>query len=119
MVLPGDAAGAVRWEALRRTVLLGQDCIVEEAYFCVPANREWFEGQLKNMPNVTLRWIYFEKDLESANWNVLHGAKFRGKPDVQGHFVINEQLFAHYLIPEGAAIPLPIKRCPEDPSASI
>lgn len=64
----------------------GNNCIVEEIAYCEPDRREKFVAYLcSEVPNVKIKWICFENDLESANWNIQHR---RNKGDVDGHLRI-------------------------------
>jgi hypothetical protein len=103
--------GRAAWDALCAALRAALDCTVEEVMLCFPENRIVFEQAMKNFPNVSLRWEYFAKDLESANWNIRHSWKMRGKPDVETHISINSQLMPRYEIPQGADV-RPIVRCP-------
>jgi len=111
-----SAEGRVTRESFGTALQSGVDCCVEEVGLCFPENRAAFEQAMRQFPMYTLQWIFFAKDLESANWNVRHGWRFRGKPDVDRHLWINtSQLMPRYCVPEGADV-RPIVRCPVDGS---
>jgi hypothetical protein len=89
-------------EALRH----GKECIVDEVRFCLPAYREQIVQSLAQIADLEVRWICYENDLETANWNVIHRTN---KGDPEGHLDINLRLHPHYTYPANAKI-IPIQR---------
>jgi hypothetical protein len=86
---------------LLRCLREGRDCIVEEATYCYAPARGEIIRVLAVIPNVQDRWVCFENNLESANWNV---ERRTNKRDVAGHLAINAKLRRDYTIPAGAEI---------------
>ncbi len=84
----------------------GKDCIVDEVRFCLPAYREQILRSLSQITGLDMRWICYENDLETANWNVIHRTN---KGDPEGHLDINLRLHPHYTYPASAEI-VPIQR---------
>jgi hypothetical protein len=84
----------------------GKDGIVDEVRFCLPAYREQIIQSLAQISDLEIRWICYENDLETANWNVIHRTN---KGDPGGHLDINLRLHPHYTYPANAEI-IPIQR---------
>ena len=84
----------------------GKDCIVDEVRFCLPAYREQILQSLSQITSLDIRWICYENDLETANWNVIHRTN---KGDPEGHLDLNLRLHPHYTYPANAEI-VPIQR---------
>ena len=84
----------------------GKDCIVDEVRLCLADYRDQIIQYIAQVADVTTRWICYENDLESANWNVIHR---KNKADPEGHLDINLRLHPHYEYPANAEI-LPIQR---------
>jgi hypothetical protein len=84
----------------------GKDCIVDEVRFCLPAYREQILQSLSQITGLDMRWICYENDLETANWNVIHRTN---KGDPEGHLDLNLRLHPHYTYPANAEI-VPIQR---------
>jgi len=92
--------------ALVESLQDGKDCIVDEVRFCLPAYREQILQSLAQITDLDMRWICYENDLETANWNVIHRTN---KGDPEGHLDINLRLHPHYTYPANAEI-VPIQR---------
>ena len=92
--------------ALIESLRDGKDCIIDEVRFCLPAYREQILQSLSQITSLDMRWICYENDLETANWNVIHRTN---KGDPEGHLDINLRLHAHYTYPANAEI-VPIQR---------
>ena len=92
--------------ALIESLRDGKDCIVDEVRFCLPAYREQVLQSLSRIANLHMRWICYENDLQTANWNVIHRTN---KADAEGHLDINLRLHPHYTYPADAEI-IPIQR---------
>ena len=92
--------------ALIESLRDGKDCIVDEVRFCLPAYREQILQSLSQITSLDMRWICYENDLETANWNVIHRTN---KGDPEGHLDINLRLHPHYTYPANAKI-VPIQR---------
>jgi hypothetical protein len=92
--------------ALIESLRDGKDCIVDEVRFCLPAYREQVLQSLSRIANLDMRWICYENDLQTANWNVIHRTN---KADAEGHLDINLRLHPHYTYPADAEI-IPIQR---------
>jgi hypothetical protein len=101
-LLADDSGLAALIESLRN----GKDCIVDEVRFCLPAYREQILQSLLQITDLDMRWICYENDLETANWNVIHRTN---KGDPEGHLDINLRLHPHYTYPANAEI-VPIQR---------
>jgi deoxyadenosine/deoxycytidine kinase len=93
-------------DALMESLRNGKDCIVDEVRFCLPAYREQILRSLSQIRDLDMRWICYENDLETANWNVIHRTN---KGDPEGHLDINLRLHPHYTYPANAEI-VPIQR---------
>jgi len=92
--------------ALVESLQDGKDCIVDEVRFCLPTYREQILQSLSQITSLDMRWICYENDLETANWNVIHRTN---KGDPEGHLDINLRLHSHYTYPANAEI-VPIQR---------
>jgi hypothetical protein len=92
--------------ALVESLQDGKDCIVDEVRFCLPAYRAQILQSLSQITGLDMRWICYENDLETANWNVIHRTN---KGDPEGHLDINLRLHPHYTYPADAEI-IPIQR---------
>jgi deoxyadenosine/deoxycytidine kinase len=92
--------------ALIESLRDGKDCIVDEVRFCLQAYREQILQSLSQITSLDMRWICYENDLETANWNVIHRTN---KGDPEGHLDINLRLHPHYTYPANAQI-VPIQR---------
>jgi hypothetical protein len=92
--------------ALIESLRDGKDCIIDEVRFCLPAYREQILQSLSQITSLDMRWICYENDLETANWNVIHRTN---KGDPEGHLDINLRLHPHYTYPANAEI-VPIQR---------
>ena len=101
--LLADASGL---NALIESLRDGKDCIVDEVRFCLQAYREQILQSLSQITSLDMRWICYENDLETANWNVIHRTN---KGDPEGHLDINLRLHPHYTYPANAEI-VPIQR---------
>ena len=85
----------------------GNDCVVEEMDFCFQKPRDSvIKYILGNTPDTEIKWVCFENDLDSANWNVRQRTN---KADINGHLYINAQLTRFYTYQFGAKI-VPITR---------
>ncbi len=87
--------------ALIESLRNGKDCIVDEVRFCLPAYREQILQSLSQITDLDMRWICYENDLETANWNVIHRTN---KGDPEGHLDLNLRLHPHYTYPANAEI---------------
>jgi GTPase SAR1 family protein len=92
--------------ALIESLRDGKDCIIDEVRFCLPAYREQILQSLSQITSLDMRWICYENDLETANWNVIPRTN---KGDPEGHLDINLRLHPHYTYPANAEI-VPIQR---------
>ena len=101
--LLADESGLI---ALIESLRNGKDCIVDEVRFCLPTYREQILQSLSQITSLDMRWICYENDLETANWNVIHRTN---KGDPEGHLDINLRLHPHYTYPANAEI-VPIQR---------
>jgi hypothetical protein len=84
----------------------GKDCIIDEVRLCLPTYRDGIIQHLSQITGLETRWICYENDLESANWNVMQR---KNKGDPEGHLEINLRLHPHYDYPPDAEI-IPIQR---------
>lgn len=101
-----DVAGGSKYPQVREALLNGINCIVEEVGLCRRADREEALRLLSDIPELRIRWVYFENDLESANHNVRARSN---KGDVELHLGYNATLYPTYEIPADAT-PRPIVR---------
>lgn len=95
------------WQMIICRLKAGSDCIVEEMDFCFQEPRDNAIKYIReNTPETVIKWLCFENDIESANWNVM----FRtNKNDIEGHLHINRQLNKLYTYQSEAVI-VPITR---------
>jgi len=78
----------------------GQNCVVEEAAFCIQENRDWITTWLRaRIPDIDMKWICFDNDLDTANWNVINR---KNKAEIEKHLRINDFYHSRYTCPEGA-----------------
>jgi hypothetical protein len=92
------------WVEMLAHLQAGGNCTVEEWEFRTAENRLVVINELKRcIPGVNIRWICFERDIESANWNVSVRPD-AGKEDVLGHLQINDIMESTYTIPDGAEV---------------
>ena len=101
-LLADDSGLGVLIELLRD----GKDCIIDEVRFCLPAYPEQILQSLSHIAGLDMRWICYETDLETPNWNVIHRTN---KGDPTGHLDLNLRLHPHYTYPPNAEI-VPIQR---------
>ena len=92
--------------ALMKSLRDGKDCIIDEVRFCLPAYREQILQSLSQITGLVMRWVCYENNLETANWNVIHRTN---KGDPEGHSDINLRMHPHYTYPDNAEI-IPIQR---------
>ena len=101
-----DIRGNTKWSEIISHLKAGEDCIIEEMNFCSQDPRdEIIKYILENAPETKIKWVCFENDLESANWNV----RLRPNKPIDGHLKINEQLHRDYTYQSGVEI-IPITR---------
>jgi hypothetical protein len=100
-LLSDDSSLAALIECLRD----GKDCIVDEVRFCLPTYRDQIVEYLSQI-DVKMRWVCYENDLQSANWNVI---RRKDKGDPEEHLGINLRLHPRYQYPANAEI-IPIQR---------
>jgi len=98
-----DTHGKYYYRDMRLTLLAGTDCIVEDICQSVEYYRRKMRGLLATVPGIVVKWIAFENDVRSANWN----CAMRGKRDPKAHCKINRRLRWRYTIPNGSEV-LPI-----------
>lgn len=85
----------------------GKDCAIEEIYCCFACYRDNLIKNIKEgVPEIRIEYVVFEKDLYSANWNVIHRPKKRKPKD---HIKINKDFVTNYIYPNGTK-PISIKR---------
>ena len=84
------------FEALRNDF----DCVVVEIEYCVPASLNSIVEEVKReVPGVTIRYEYFEADLDKANQNC---RRRKNKRDPEAHIGINtHRIGSRYTIPAG------------------
>lgn len=87
---------------LRVALLAGQDAAVVEIALCRFDAREQLLAQIADIPNLHVRWICFENDLERANKNCSERRGHSGDPEE--HLRINAWLSPLYSYPEGAEV---------------
>lgn len=96
------------WPAITASLQRGRDCVVEEICCCEEAGRREVVRRLSEVPGVRIEWRYFEKDLESANWNI-DNAEDRPDKDPAEHKQANVATLQRYSYPESGQ-PIPITR---------
>jgi len=101
------------WPAITASLERGRDCVVEEICCCEEACRRDVVRRLSALPGVTVEWRYFEKDIESANWNIDNADDRSGK-DPGDHKRANLETARRYTYPASGQ-PIPITRIPRRP----
>lgn len=92
------------WFEMLAHLQAGGNCTVEEWAFRTTERRLVVMEELTRLiPGITIRWICFEKDIETANWNV-RMRRDEGKENVSGHLQINAEMEFTYTIPDGAEV---------------
>jgi hypothetical protein len=97
---------------LKKQLAQGKNCAFTEAMLMSAATRTEFEPclkQLEAMPGVTIEFVFFANDPDSANHNCLNDPN---RTDGAGRVKLNNEWSRHYIIPAGHA-PRPITRIPE------
>jgi len=94
--------GNSSWPIIINHLRSGEDCIIEEMDFCFQPPRDVVKNYInENVPGTFIKWICFENDLDSANWNV---KKRTNKGEIENHLYINKQLHERYTYQAGAEI---------------
>jgi len=92
------------WQRFLEELAAGHDCaLIEIAYL-----RQWKRDELvrevrKLYPDTNFEWIYFENDLEAANWNCVNDPD-RTPEKIAGDLRNNERWTKQYKIPEGTSV---------------
>ncbi len=95
------------WPIIINHLKSGEDCIVEEMDFCFQPPRDVVKNYIiETVPDTFIKWICFENDLDSANWNV---ERRTNKGEIKNHLRINRRLHKRYTYQAGAEI-IPITR---------
>ena|ERR1700733_3777295 len=76
----------------------GRDCIIEELFYCVPGYRDAMVALLEAVPNVVIKFICYENDLDAANANV---RRRTNKGRVEQHLRLNTHVSPLYTLPDG------------------
>ena len=88
--------------ALISTLLSGEDCVVVEIAYCQQLESEQIVSELTSaVPNVKIRWLCIENNLERANKNCRERTN-KGSPE--GHVRMNAGYSQVYTYPEGGVI---------------
>jgi hypothetical protein len=85
----------------------GRDVVVTERLLCQEDGRRKFADWLgSQFPDVSIKWICVERDLEKANQNCRRPERKFEKPDydAEAHVRLNLQIYATYTYPEGATV---------------
>ena len=89
-------------ERLIKALRSGKDCVVIEIAYCAETERQKIVREIQQaVPNVKIKWICFENDLEMANKRC---RERKNKGDPKGHIEINQRVSQRYKFPEGAEI---------------
>src|SRR5262249_12908836 len=92
----------------------GKDCIVEEITYCHAWARDEMVRCLKSqVPDLTIKWICLENDLETANWNVANRPVKNEPGEAERHQEINRRVATFYTYPPDAER-RPIHRLPPE-----
>lgn len=109
---PGKNLSTDKFNELKQQLAQGKNCAFTEAMLMSAATRTEFEPclkQLEAMPGVTVEWVFFANDRESANHNCRNDPN---REDPEGAVRNNDRWTACYEIPAGHT-PRPICRIPE------
>jgi hypothetical protein len=74
----------------------GRDCIVEELFYCLEQYRSPMLDRLQGIPGLEIKFVCFENDLDSANWNV---SRRTNKGEIQKHLDLNRRVSPLYTFP--------------------
>jgi hypothetical protein len=109
---PGKTLSTDKFNELKRQLARGKDCAFTEAMLMFEKERQDFEPCLKElqvMKNVTVEWVFFANDPDSANHNCRNDPN---RTDGEGRAALNDSWSRFYTIPAGHTPP-PIVRIPE------
>jgi len=99
-------------DELERQLAQGKNCAFTEAMLMFEQGRKEFEPclmRLQGMKGVTVEWVFFAKDPDSANHNCRNDPN---RTDGEGRAELNDRWSRCYTIPAGHT-PWPIVRIPE------
>jgi hypothetical protein len=108
---PGRLLSTAKSDELERLLALGKDCAFTEAMLMFECGRKEFEPCLKRleaMPRVTVEWVFFANDPDSANHNCRNDPN---RTDGEGSVALNDNWTRSYIIPSDQ-VPRPIARIP-------
>jgi hypothetical protein len=108
----GKLLSTGKFDELERQLAQGKDCAFTEAMLMFKEGREEFDPCLKRlqgMKGVTVEWVFFANDLDSANHNCRNDPE---RPHPEGSVRNNESWSPRYTIPDGHT-PWSIVRIPE------
>jgi len=98
-IVEGTEGDPKKLLALIQHLREGKSCVVEEIAYCRPCFRDKIvEHILALGTELEIRWIPFENDIKTANWNVEHR---KNKGDIPGHLRINRDYHSLYIYPDG------------------
>jgi hypothetical protein len=109
---PGKALSTDKFNELKKQLAEGKNCAFTEAMLMSAVNRAEFEPclkQLEAMPEVSVEWVFFANDPDSANHNCRNDPN---RTDGEKWVPLNDQWSRYYTIPVGHT-PRPITRIPE------
>ena len=87
-------------ETLFGYACIGKDCAIIEIAYITQTARDILTRLVHEVyPETTFQWVYFEKNLEAANWNCINDPK-RTKEQAFGNIEKNQQWTHSYEIPE-------------------
>ena len=88
------------WQRFFAVLASGRDCAVVEIAYIGKAEREYLKREVLNRyPNTEFKWIFFENNLEVANWNCSNDPD-RTPEKVRGDHANNERWTVQYEIPK-------------------
>jgi hypothetical protein len=100
----GKHLSKTKFQALRKAVTNGRDCVFTEAQLMFEPLRQEFERDLATLRGInalTIEWVFFENNLEKAKWNCRNDPKRR---DPKGSVANNERWAPFYTIPNGETV---------------
>ena len=97
------------YEALLNALRAGQQCAIADIDFCKASSRDEAEAALQaQIPEVTLKWLFFENDFHTCQANI----RQRASRSIEDNLRALHQYHALYQIPVGAQV-IPVWRSRE------
>jgi hypothetical protein len=98
---PGKNLSTDKFNELKRQLAQGKNCAFTEAMLMFENERQEFEPFLKElhtMKDVTVEWVFFANDLDSANHNCRNDPN---RTDSENSAALNNRWSPYYTIPTG------------------